>query len=411
MAQSAARPLPESAMIPPSTPLINPLLAGITTPPVAEARNWVRGRSFPAEKPLIDLAQAVPAHPPADALLARLAERLHDPDLHRYTDVLGLPALREAHAGHMSGFYDTRISPSQVAITAGCNQAFCLAVMAVAAAGDEVLLPLPYYFNHSMWLGMMGIGAAHPPFEPGAGAIPDPEAAARLIGPRTRAIVLVSPNNPTGAIYPPEVIRRFYELARAHRIALILDETYKDFRADDARPHDLFDDPDWPRTVIQVYSFSKVFALTGYRVGSLIAGEHVVEAVEKALDTIAICAPHIGQEAALIGLTELGGWVAGNARVMRGRAEAFRSGLGAAQGYRLISLGAYFAFVEHPFADEPAFGVARRLADSHNLLTLPGPRFGPGLDRSLRLAFANVDASLVPAVLARLAESLRDDPG
>ncbi|HEV7370240.1 aminotransferase [Arenibaculum sp.] len=383
-------------------PPVNPLLAAVETPPVAEARNWVRGRSFPADRPLVDLAQAVPGHPPADALIDHLAVRLRDPQVHRYTDVLGEPELREAHAGHMSTFYGSPVAPGQVAITAGCNQAFCLAVMAVAGAGDDVILPLPYYFNHSMWLGMMGVGAVHLPFRPEAAGVPDVEQAARLIGPRTRAIVLVTPNNPTGAVLPPATIRAFFDLARQRGIALILDETYKDFVAGGEPPHRLFADPDWGGTLIQLYSFSKVFALTGYRVGSLIASERMVAQVEKALDTMAICAPRIGQDAALFGLTSLGDWVADNSRAMGRRADAFHAGLSSLRGWRLVSLGAYFAYMEHPLEGVRSDVVARRLVDEHNLLALPGTMFGPGQERFLRLAFANVDEGLVPVVVERL---------
>ena len=90
--------------------------------------------------------------------------------------------------------------------TAGCNQGFCLATLALAQVGDEIILPLPYYFNHQMWFDMQGIRAVHLPFRPERGGVPDPEDAARLITERTRAIVLVTPNNPTGAVYQPEII-------------------------------------------------------------------------------------------------------------------------------------------------------------------------------------------------------------
>ncbi|WP_207479968.1 aminotransferase [Arenibaculum pallidiluteum] len=385
---------------------LNPLLRAVAPPPIAEAQGWVRGRSFPADKPLIDLAQAVPGSPPPSAMLEHLAARLVDPAVHRYTEILGMPALRQALAAHMGAFYGAEIEPGRVAITAGCNQAFCLAVMALAGPGDEVILPLPHYFNHRMWLDMQGLKAVPLSFRADAGGIPDIDEAEARIGPRTRAIVLVTPNNPTGAVYPPATIRSFYELAKRRGVALLLDETYKDFLPGDGAPHDLFSDPDWPRTLVQLYSFSKVFCLTGHRVGSLIAGPAVMECVEKAMDCVAICAPRLGQEAALFGLRECGAWVRGNTMAMRDRAEAFRSALAGVQAYRLVSIGAYFAYLEHPFSDRGATEVARGLAADQNLLTLPGPMFGAGQERFLRVAFANVDGTLAPEVAARLAESL-----
>ena len=214
--------------------IVNPLVAAAIEPPIAEAHAWIAGRSFPDDKPLLDLAQAVPGYPPAESLRDHLAEIVRRPATSLYTDILGLPALRTALASHMSEAYATDIAASRVGITAGCNQAFCVAVTALAGAGDEVILPAPYYFNHQMWLDIQGIRAVHLPCEEEQCAIPDPAAAARLIGPRTRAIVLVTPNNPTGAIYPPETIAAFFDLAQANSIALIVDETYKDFRPDTA---------------------------------------------------------------------------------------------------------------------------------------------------------------------------------
>ena len=111
----------------------------------------------------------------------------------------------------MSANYAAAIPARRVAITAGCNQAFCVALTALAGAGDEVLLAIPYYFNYQMWLEMQGVRPVHLAFREDRGALPDPSDAAKLITPRTRAIVLVTPNNPTGAIYPLELIDAFYD--------------------------------------------------------------------------------------------------------------------------------------------------------------------------------------------------------
>src|SRR5262249_15121384 len=156
---------------------------------------------------------------------------------------------------HFSAEYKTSIAVERVGITAGCNQAFCLAAVALAGAGEEVILTAPFYFNYQMWLEMLGIGLGPLPVG-GRDALPDPQEAERLITARTRAIVLISPNNPTGATYPPELIETFYRLAQRRGIALLLDETYKDFRAESGPAHRLFQDPDWPGTLVQLASFS-----------------------------------------------------------------------------------------------------------------------------------------------------------
>ncbi len=384
---------------------LNPLLHAVAAPPIPEAQGWIAGRSFPTEKPLIDVAQAVPGYPPPRSLTDHLAGVVGQPGMARYTDVPGRPELRQALAADMNAFYGAGIDPAQVTITAGCNQAFCFAVQALCAPGDELILPLPYYFNHQMWCDMAGVRAVHIPFRAERGGVPDPADAAAAITPKTRAIVLVSPNNPTGAIYPAEALQAFFALARERGLALILDETYRDFLPADGAPHALFRLPGWDEVLVQLYSFSKVYCITGYRVGSIIAGRRLTDEIAKVMDTVAICAPRIGQEAALFGLANLVDWRQGNTRLMRDRLAALRTAFSRNDlGYRLVSAGAYFAYLAHPFEGRPALQVARRLADEQNMLALPGAWFGPGQDGFLRLAFANVEAGAMPAIAERLAQ-------
>jgi aspartate/methionine/tyrosine aminotransferase len=383
---------------------VNPLLGRVAPPPIAEARGWIKGRDFPADKPLIDVCQAVPGYPPPTAMTDHLASVIGEPETSRYTDIEGLPALREALAADIQRIYGGKVTADNVLITAGCNQAYCLTTLSLAKAGEEIILPLPYYFNYQMWLDMQGIRARHVAFRPDNGGVPDLDEIASAIGPSTRALLIISPNNPTGAVYSPEVLRGFYRLAKSRGIALILDETYRDFMPHDEAPHDLFQDPDWQGTLIHLYSFSKVFCLTGYRVGALVGAPTLVENVAKAMDTVAICAPHIGQLAAIRGLDALGDWRRSNTLLMRERLTALRSALSRTDlGYELISAGAYFAYVRHPYRGQSAADVARRLVDRQNLLALPGTMFGPNQEDYLRVAFANVEKNWMSQIAARLA--------
>jgi aspartate/methionine/tyrosine aminotransferase len=386
----------------------NPLLADVAEPPIAEAYGWIKNRQFPADKPLIDVSQAVPGYPPPKELTDHLASRIGEPAMARYTEIEGLPELRTALAADIATRYGGAVDAEQVFITAGCNQAFCLATLALAKSGDEIILPLPYYFNHQMWLEMQGIRAVHLPFRPERGGAPDPDDAAARITERTRAIVLVTPNNPTGAVYPPDVIAAFHRLAKAKGVALVIDETYRDFLPTDAPPHDLFRDPNWTDTLVHLYSFSKVFCLTGYRVGAVACRHALGAEIAKAMDTVAICAPRIGQAAAIHGLSALGPWRRANTAMMRDRLGALRAAFQRNDvGYELVSSGAYFAYVRHPHDGRPAAEVARRLADSQNILCLPGAMFGQGQDAFLRFAFANVPAEAMPAITERLAADAR----
>ena len=383
---------------------VSPPVSRIEAPPIAEAMTWVRPGM--RNRGLLNLCQAVPSYAPAETLQDEIARLAHDPATHLYTDISGIPELRSALARHMAADYRGQIDPQNAGITSGCNQAFCAAIMAVAERGDNVVLPVPYYFNHQMWLDMLGVEKRLVPAFAEGRAYPLPEEAAALIDARTRAIVLCSPNNPTGAIYPPHIIEGFYELARASGIALIIDETYKDFRSSPEPLHGLFAKPDWQDTFIQLYSFSKVFALTGYRVGSLIAGGKILAEAEKVLDCMAICAPQISQRAALFGLAHLQAWKRKKQHLMETRREALLAAFTMPKlGYRLISSGAYFAYVKHPFGDAAAKSVAMRLAGEHDVLCLPGSMFGPGQDSYLRFAFANSPAEDMPRLAERLIES------
>ena len=384
-----------------------PRTATTFAPPVMEARRWLDGVTFPPELPLINVSQAAPVDAPPLPLLQAMADIvMTDPSAHLYGPVLGLPALRAEVAQQWSETYGGTVTPDQVAITSGCNQAYAAAIMTLCAEGDEVILPVPYYFNHRMWNDMAGVRTV--PLVTGPGLIPDAQDAAQLITSRTRAIILVSPNNPGGVEYPAATLRAFRDLASACGIALIVDETYRDFDSRTGAPHDLFTDPDWSDTLIQLYSFSKAYRLTGHRVGAMVAAPGRLAEVEKFLDTVTICPNQIGQRAALWGMQNLSQWLAGERAETLDRRAAIEQGFPqlAAQGWKLLGCGAFFAYVEHPFA-LPSDQLAQRLVTAVGVLLLPGTMFMPpdipGGDRQLRIAFANIDRTGVGQLFDRLA--------
>jgi len=393
---------------------LNPAFALTEPPPVMEARRWIAGKTFPPDRPLINVSQAAPVDSPPLALRQALAEAaLNDPQAHLYGPVLGLPALRDEIATQFSAAYGGTILADQVAITQGCNQAFCAVMATLAGAGDEVILPTPWYFNHKMWLDMQGVTTV--PLDTGDTLVPSAAAAERLITARTRAIVLVTPNNPGGVEYPAETLAAFRDLARARGLALIVDETYRDFDSRHSielggRPHDLFLDPGWADTVIQLYSFSKAYRLTGHRVGCAVASAGRLAEVEKFLDTVAICPSQLGQIGALWGMRNLRQWVAGERDEILARRRAMTTGFAALKGWRLLGCGAYFAYVEHPF-DMASDALCKRLVDDCAILMLPGTMFQPDDDgagcaagrRQIRIAFANVDAAGIAEMFRRLA--------
>ncbi len=383
-----------------------PRTAATFAPPVLEARRWLDGVSFAPERPLINVSQAAPVDPPPHALRQVMAEvALTRDDAHLYGPVLGLPELRAELADQWSDGYGGAIRPDQVGITSGCNQAFAAAIATLCAEGDEVIVPTPWYFNHKMWLDMSGVSAV--PLTTGADMRPDADQAAALITPRTRAIALVSPNNPAGVEYPPALLRAFMELARSRGIALILDETYRDFHAQSGAPHDLFTDPQWHDTLIHLYSFSKAYRLTGHRVGAIVCAQDRLAEVEKFLDTVAICPAQLGQHAALWGMRNLKQWLAGERDEILSRRAAIEAGFPdlAERGWRLLGVGAYFAYLAHPFSLSSA-DLAPRLVREAGVLCLPGTMFCPPDDPSgrgqLRIAFANLDRDGIGTLFERL---------
>lgn len=375
-------------------------------PPVMEARRWLDGVQFPPDRPLINVSQAAPVDPPPLALRQAMAEfAVTEDSAHLYGPVLGNAPLRAELAAQIGQHYDAHIAKDQVAITSGCNQAFSAVISAITDQGDEVILPTPWYFNHKMWLDMAGVTAIDLPTDDDL--LPDPEKARDLITDKTRAIALVTPNNPGGVEYPAELVRAFFDLAQETGIRLLVDETYRDFDSRSGPPHDLFAQPDWDETFVHLYSFSKAYRLTGHRIGAVAGSPALLAEMEKFLDAVAICPGQIGQFAALWGMQNLSQWVAGERDEILSRRAAIAEQMPtlAAKGWRLLGLGAYFAYLEHPF-DIASDDLARRLVTEAGILLLPGTMFMPDHDpagkRQVRVAFANLDRAGIAQLFDRL---------
>ncbi len=379
---------------------VSPHIRGVHFPPISEVKGWVAGA--PPGRPLIDLCQAVPDYPPARELTDHLKGLLDDPLLAKYSPDEGLPEVREAVCARYGRTYGANISPARLCLTIGASQAFWLAMVTLCRAGDEVIVQLPCYFDHPMALDILGIRCVYAPFIETTGGVPSVEGISALISPRTRAILLVTPSNPTGVVTPPATIHKLYHLAERHRIALVLDETYSDFIAGGIRPHDLFTAPNWVDHFVHIMSFGKTYALTGYRAGCLAASEEFIHHALKAQDTMAVCQPRITQHAVKFGADNLDRWVAENRRIMERRHDRFvaeftRPG----NPFTLAASGTFFAWVRHPWPGKSGRYAARRLVEEAGILTLPGEVFGPGLTDYLRLAFGNIREETFPEAAER----------
>ncbi len=372
-------------------------------PPISEVKGWVTGT--PPGLPLIDLCQAVPDYPPARELTEHLKGLLDDPHLAKYSPDEGLAEVRDAVSARYGRIYGARVAPDRICLTIGASQAFWLAMVTLCRAGDEVIVQLPCYFDHPMALDILDIRCVYAPFIEAAGGVPSVEGISALISPRTKAILLVTPSNPTGVVTPPGIIHKLYGLAERHRIALVLDETYSDFIAGGARPHDLFTNPRWEEHFVHIMSFGKTYALTGYRAGCLAASEEFIHHALKAQDTMAVCQPCITQQAIRYGAEHLDGWVAQNRHMMERRHDRFVAEFThPGNPFSLSASGTFFAWVRHPCPGRSGREVARRLVEEAGILTLPGEVFGPGLTDYLRLAFGNIREETIPEAAARFRE-------
>jgi aspartate/methionine/tyrosine aminotransferase len=385
-------------------PEFNPLVASLAAPPIPLIQGWAQAYDS-RHGPLIDLSQAVPGYPPHPRMLAALAEAAGSAATAGYGPIEGEQALRSAYASELNALYGGDVDAGNVHITAGCNQAFAAAVLALIGPGQQVALLSPFYFNHQTTLAMLGVGCVCIDCRAEQGFLPDPADIERALVPTVRALVLITPNNPTGAVYPPQLLQGIFDLCHRRGLWLLLDETYRDFipaGPGSAPPHRLFADGAWRSNLVALYSFSKSFCIPGHRVGALAAGRSVVAQVAKVMDNLQICAPRAPQVAVARGLRDLTSWREANRAEIGNRAQTFRATLALLPGWRLDAVGAYFAYVRHPFADLDSEQVARRLATEAGVLTLPGSFFGQNQQRHLRMAFANADSATIGQLSARL---------
>lgn len=352
---------------------------------------------------VLDVAQGAPAHPTAPSIVDRVKEVAADPDGGRYTDGRGIPALRVALAADLSEDYGGLVTADNILVTAGSNQAFCLTSSALAEPGDEAVLTTPHYFNHDMWARLDGLHPVYVDSSPETGQVNVDDVAAKL-GARTRIIVVTSPANPTGVTASSEVIDGLADLAKARDLVLILDETYRTFRPNPGPAHRLFQRPDWPEFFVSLQSFSKDFAIPGYRVGAMVGSPLLADEVMKLMDCVAICAPRIGQEAALEGLRSAGEWRRDKAREVAAKHERFRSVMGESPGgFELRLSGGFYGWVRHPRPASGTEDVVRRLATTCGVLAMPGNVFTPEDRGFVRFSFANLEPGQIDELGRRLA--------
>lgn len=383
-------------------PEFNKAVHKLATPAIPQALGWA-DEYREQYGPLIDLSQAVPNYPPPASLLSGLADQAGRVSSTGYGDIEGEPELRKAYAQLLGATYNTIIAKDNTHITAGCNQAFVATLMALADPGDTIVLSNPCYFNHEATARMLGLNIRYLQCRGANNFLPTIPDLESMIADDVKVIALVSPNNPTGAVYPEALLDNILDLCADNNIWLLLDETYRDFLPDSAQPgHQLFQREAWDNNFIQLYSFSKTFCIPGHRLGAVTAHPNVIANLAKVMDNMQICANRAAQLALAAQLPQLGDWVRSNSSLIETRATHFRQVMSACPEWEIDSMGAYFAYVRHPFGSLPSTAVVKKMAIDYGVLPLPGAFFGEQQNHHLRFAFANADIDTIGMLEDRL---------
>jgi aspartate/methionine/tyrosine aminotransferase len=374
----------------------------IQAPIVAVVGDWIR--QTPGT---ISLGQGVVHYGPPPAAIDAVRAALGSPATHEYQPVAGLPALRERIAAKLAAENGIEVARgSRVMVTAGGNMAFMHAVMATTTPGDEVILPVPFYFNHEMAIEMAGCRAVRVPTDDRYQLRVDAIAAA--VTDRTRAIVTISPNNPSGAVLRESDLRAVNGLCRDRGLYHFSDEAYEYFTYGNARHTSPGSFPGAAGHTLSLFSLSKAYGFAGWRIGYLAYPEHLDAAMMKSQDTILIC-PTVASQLAAIAALDVGrAYCEPHVRALAEVREMVVSQLAALAPLAQVPAadGAFYCLLRVATPDDPLV-VAERLIREHLVAVIPGTAFGMTGGCHLRVAYGALQKETVAEGIGRLVRGLR----
>jgi len=301
-----------------------------------------------------------------------------------YTANAGNAGLREIVAETANRRYGTSLTPDNVQVTVGAVGAISTSVRALTDPGDEVLIPDPGWPNYDM---IVRCAAARPkryPLDPSAGFLPDPDEVGRLIGPRTRVLIVNTPSNPLGTIFPRDLMRRLVELAAEKGVFIISDEVYERFVYDGE--HVSAASYDTAGCAITVSGVSKTYAMTGWRLGWALAREDIVAHLAKLQEAYVSCAPSVSQKAAEAALRGPQDCVEAMYREYAGNVAVATETLDRHGLLYVKPRGAFYVWVDAGCDDTYAF--SRSFLKERRVATAPGATFGPSGEGFIRLCLA-----------------------
>ncbi len=374
-------------------------MAAVQTPVIPVIGRWI------AETPgTISLGQGIVSWGPPPEAIAALHAFPSAPGDHRYGPVEGVPSLVDALSRKLAD--ENGIAPhgNRIVATAGSNLAFMNAVLAVADPGDEIILPAPYYFNHEMAIVMAGCVPVCVSTDDRYQLRVDALAAA--VTARTRAIVTVSPNNPTGAIYPERDLRAVNALCRDRGIVHISDEAYEYFTYGDAAHFSAASIEGAEAWTISLYTLSKAYGMASWRVGYMVVPESLWGAVNKIQDTLLVCPPHPSQAAAVAALAVGKRWTTERMPALaRMRDRAFATLSAVADVPRAD--GAFYYLIRAATRLD-SMTASEHLIREHRVAVIPGSAFGVNEGCALRVSFGALEEATASEGLDRLARGLED---
>lgn len=355
----------------------------------------------------ISLGQGVVSYPPPPEAIEAISHFLADPEHHKYQAVTGIPELVNAIETKLKIENHIVVNEgSQVVITAGSNMGFVNAILAITDPEDEVILQTPYYFNHEM---AVRIANCHPVFV----STDDQyqlrvDAIRQAITSKTRAIVTVSPNNPTGVVYPEAVLREINEICRNHDLYHIHDEAYEYFTYGDTPHFSPGSIANSNAHTISLFSLSKAYGFASWRIGYMVLPAHLLTAVQKIQDTILICPSVVAQYAAVGALQAGIPYCKQKLETIAQVRQICLDQLADVQDFCTIptATGAFY-FLLNVHADLDSFKLVEQLIRDHKVAVIPGTTFGIERGCYLRVAYGALQPETAAAGVGRLVSGLK----
>lgn len=354
----------------------------------------------------ISLGQGIVYYGPPENSMNRLNDISQSLEFNKYSSSQGLPELITliSHKLKSENIIDIS-SASKVIVTAGSNMAFLNILFAITDPDDEIILNAPYYFNHDMAISMLNCKTVVIPTDNQYQLQPEKILAA--ITNKTRAVVTVSPNNPTGAIYPEDVLQEINQICADKGIYHISDEAYEYFTFDGVSHFSPASIDGAQNHTISLFSLSKAYGFAAWRVGYMVIPECLEEAVIKAQDTNLICPPLASQHAA-IGALETGSEYCRErlSRIDDIRTELFEklSCLGNFCDFP-PSNGALYLFLKLDTALSD-MEVTKYLIENHRVAVIPGHTFGMSDHCYIRVSYGALDKESATEEIQRLMTGL-----